>query len=101
MSGQGWPIEPRFDPGDEVVIDDRAALGHCRAPKYLRGLTGKIAHVQGAYRDPERLAYHQPGLPALVLYKVRVPQTTIWPDYQGPAHDTLEVDIYENWLRPA
>ena len=25
----------------------------------------------------------------------------IWPDYHGPAHDTVDVDIYEHWLEPA
>ncbi|MEO1695173.1 MAG: SH3-like domain-containing protein [Pseudomonadota bacterium] len=98
-AGQGWPITPLFDIGDAVVIDDREGLGHCRAPFYLRGLAGNIAHIHGAFRDPERLAYHQPGLPARVLYKVRLRQSDIWPDYAGAANDTLDVDIYENWLR--
>jgi hypothetical protein len=24
----------------------------------------------------------------------------VWPDYDGPAADTLDIDIYEHWLQP-
>lgn len=89
---------PRFAAGDAVRIDDRPALGHCRTPWYLRGRSGVVAEVLGQFRDPERLAYHRPGLPAQVLYKVRFRQKEIWPKYSGPAGDTLEADIYEPWL---
>ena len=92
---------PRFNVGDRVVVDDRAALGHCRTPSFVRGHAGHIAAIQGAFRDPERLAYHRPGLPALVLYKVRFRQSDLWPDYTGPEGDQLELDVYDNWLRPA
>lgn len=94
-------IAPRFEPGDTVEVHDRPAHGHCRAPWYLRGRRGAIAEVQGAFRDPERLAYHRPGLPALVLYKVRFAMADLWPGYGGPAHDHLEADLTEDWLRPA
>lgn len=92
------PADTRFKPGDHVLIDDRMALGHCRTPWYLRGKSGVIASVQGAFHDPEKLAYHRPGLPRKVLYKVRFQQAEIWPAYTGPAHDQLEADIYEHWL---
>ena len=93
--------KPRFTPGDTVRVDDKPAVGHCRTPFYLRGRTGVIAEIQGAFRDPERLAYHRPGLPAQVLYKVRFRQPDLWPGYAGPQSDHLEADIYEGWLRPA
>ena len=81
-------------------ISARPALGHCRTPWYLRGKTGVVAEIQGAFRNPELLAYHKPGLPMMALYKVRVRQTDIWDRYQGPGGDHLEVDIYEHWLEP-
>ena len=90
----------RFTPGDAVRVADRAALGHCRTPFYLRGKTGVIASVHGAFRDPESLAYHKPGLPARVLYKVRFRQRDIWAGYKGPASDQIEADIFEHWLEP-
>ena len=92
---------PRFKPGDRVLVDDRSVTGHCRTPHYLRAHTGVVAAVHGAFRDPERLAYHRPGLPAQVLYKVRFRQAELWPGYAGPAGDHLEADIYDSWLIPA
>jgi hypothetical protein len=93
-------IAARFRPGEAVRVDSRPVEGHCRTPWYLRGKPGTIAAVQGAFRDPERLAYHRPGLPERVLYKVRFRQHDIWPAYDGP-DDHLEADVYEHWLRPA
>ncbi|MGI9424124.1 MAG: SH3-like domain-containing protein [Hyphomicrobiaceae bacterium] len=99
MSGM-TAAAPRFKVGDRVVVDDRPSLGHCRTPTFVRGQSGHITAIQGAFRDPERLAYHRPGLPALVLYKVRFRQSDIWPGYTGQAGDQIELDIYDNWLRP-
>jgi nitrile hydratase len=92
---------PRFAPGDKVRVADRSAVGHCRTPWYLRGKRGEITSIHGTFRDPERLAYHQPGLPAQVLYKVRFKQREIWGRYDGPTTDQLEADIFEHWLEPA
>ena len=100
-SGHNAPPAASFAPGDRVRVPERSALGHCRTPWYLRGKTGVIASVHGKYRDPERLAYHQPGLPAQVLYKVRFRQRDVWLRYPGPRDDQLEADIYEHWLEPA
>lgn len=100
MSAETAHSPPRFQIGDRVRIDKREVFGHCRAPFYLRGLEGEVCDVHGAFRDPERLAYMKPGLPALNLYKVRIPQAAIWSDYRGASHDDLEVDVYENWLQP-
>ena len=88
----------RFAPGDAVRVAGRDALGHCRTPWYLRGKIGIIASVHGSFRDPESLAYHKPGLPAHVLYKVRFKQSAIWGAYKGPDSDQLEADIFEHWL---
>ncbi|MGH6814201.1 MAG: SH3-like domain-containing protein [Hyphomicrobiaceae bacterium] len=94
-------MSAHFKPGDVVTVDDRPALGHCRTPWYVRGRSGVVAEVQGLFRDPERLAYHRPGLPAQVFYKVRFRQTDLWPTYKGAASDRLDVDIADNWLKPA
>lgn len=101
MSGEPILQPPRFVVGARVRIDTRPAVGHCRSPWYLRGRSGTVVAVQGCFRDPERLAYHRPGLPARVLYKIRFAQRELWSDYAGPVTDQLEADIYENWLTPA
>ena len=86
--------------GAEIQVDNRETVGHCRAPLFVRGKPGVVVAHQGVFRDPERLAYHQPGLPALPLYKVRFKQRDLWPDYNGAETDQLELDLYENWLVP-
>lgn len=88
-----------FDVGQPVSVATGDPVGHCRTPWYLRGKPGVVVTRLGVYRDPVRLAYHKPGLPALPLYKVRFRQADVWPDYAGPAGDTLEADIYEPWLQ--
>jgi nitrile hydratase len=95
------PIKTRFAVGDRVAVASRLALGHCRTPWYLRGRRGFVADVQGIYHDPERLAYHKPGLPLAVLYKIRFLQRDLWPGYKGAPDDHLEADIYEYWLERA
>jgi len=91
---------PRFAPGERVRVAVGPALGHCRTPFYLRGQTGTVVSVAGRYRDPEKLAYHRPGLPARYLYRVRFAQTSIWRNAAETAEDTLVADIYEHWLDP-
>jgi hypothetical protein len=90
----------RFALGHAVRVAARPIVGHCRTPWYLRGKVGEVAAVQGRFRNPELLAYHKPGLPAQVLYKVRFKQSDVWARYGGPAGDHLEADIYEHWLEP-
>ena len=41
------------------------------------------------------------GLPKRPLYRVRIRQTDIWPDYKGSDKDVLELEIYEHWLEKA
>ena len=45
-----------------------------------------------------QLAYGFDGLPKRTLYRVRIPQTDIWPEYKGNPKDILELEIYEHWL---
>ncbi|MGD9804599.1 MAG: SH3-like domain-containing protein [Hyphomicrobiaceae bacterium] len=97
MSTRASP-SARFAVGDRVVVASRPPHGHCRTPWYLRGRSGTVASIHGAYHDPERLAYHKPGLPLQTLYKVRFLQADLWQTYRGPSDDHLEADIYEDWL---
>lgn len=50
------------------------------------------------FRIPRSLAYDRDGLPAQPLYRVRFRQREVWPDYAGPEHDTIDVEIYQHWL---
>jgi nitrile hydratase subunit beta len=75
--------------------------GHLRTPFYIRGRTGTVERICGAFPNPEELAQMRSGLPAQPLYRVRFLQKNVWPDYAGPASDVLEVEIYQHWLEPA
>lgn len=99
MSATKSAVKPLFKTGATVRVVKRPVEGHCRTPWYLRGKSGVVVGVQGVFADPERLAYHKPGLPAQILYKVRFLQSEIWPRYPGPVTDHLEADIYEYWLQ--
>jgi nitrile hydratase len=90
----------RFKPGDRVAVRFADPPGHIRTPWYIRGQQGIIERVCGAFPNPEELAFRRPGLPAQPLYRVRFQQRQVWPDYPGPAHDTIEIEIYQHWLEP-
>ncbi len=94
-------IPPRFAPGTRVRVRFADPPGHLRTPWYVRGQDGIIERLCGAYPNPEELAYNRPGTPAQPLYRVRFRQRELWPDYLGPAADTVEVEIYQHWLEPA
>jgi hypothetical protein len=94
----------RFAPGDRVQVRfDWPETGpqrvHVRTPHYLRGRTGVIERMFGAYPNPEGLAFGKSGLPAQPLYQVRFEQAPLWSKEKSP--DTLVADLYENWLQPA
>lgn len=95
------PLPGRALPaGTPVVIRKQPPEAHCRTPFYLRGVKGEIAEVRGRFRDPSLLAFHKPGLPMRVLYRVRFKQKDVWPDYTGGPNDTVVADIFEYWIDP-
>lgn len=91
----------RFSVGAPVRLRRAYTPGHVRAPWYLRGCEGRICHVVGEFGNPEEMAYGRHDGAKLMLYRVRFRQSEVWPDYAGPAHDTLEVEVYDNWLEDA
>jgi nitrile hydratase len=90
-----------FAHGDRVRIIDLGKPGHVRTPLYVRGKVGVIDHVCGAFENPEERAYGRVGRERIPLYRVRLMQRDIWPDYPGPESDSLVIEIYSHWLRPA
>ncbi len=94
-------MNARFAAGARVTVRRLDPPGHMRAPTYIRGKTGTVERVCGAFRNPETLAYGGAGLPKQPLYRVRFPQVQVWPAYGGAPADTVDVEIYEHWLEPA
>jgi nitrile hydratase subunit beta len=88
----------RFAAGDTVRVRRAYPLGHVRTPTYVRGHSGVVERLCGSYPNPEELAYARAGLPVLPLYRVRFRQEELWTDYQGQPSDTVDVEIFENWL---
>ncbi|MGE3806957.1 MAG: SH3-like domain-containing protein [Gemmataceae bacterium] len=92
------PPRACFQPGDRVRVRALFPPGHVRTPWYIRGKEGIIERVLPAFPNPEECAYGRSGLPGQPLYRVRFLQRELWPDYQGAAGDTIDVEIYQHWL---
>lgn len=84
--------------GDPVRVKAMFPPGHARIPYYCRGKTGVVERICGTFRNPEQLAYGNTQAEKLTLYRVHFKHTELWPDYQGPEHDGVELEIFEHWL---
>jgi nitrile hydratase len=92
--------EPGFAAGERVRVRAGFAPGHIRTPFYIRGKTGVVERVLATFPDPEERAFGRSGLPGRRLYRVRFPQREVWPNYGGSSADTVDIEIYEQWLQP-
>jgi nitrile hydratase subunit beta len=90
----------RFRQGDAVRISERYAPGHVRTPVYVRGRQGTIERVLPRFLNPELEAYGVNEGTETQLYRVRLSQDSLWPDYEGRPRDVVEIEIYEHWLEP-
>lgn len=90
----------RFDIGDQVRISNREEVRHHRVPAYVKGHSGTIERVCRPQGRPELLALGESGVPKQTVYRVHINQDQLWQDYQGPAQDTLEIEVFEHWLEP-
>ena len=70
-------------------------------PGTSAGKTGTVERICGEYKNPEQLAFGDYDAARYPLYRVRFDQAHVWPDYDGPAADTVDVEIFEHWLEPA
>ncbi len=101
MSAQAFGAADPFAVGAAVRVRLSWPPGHIRTPAYIRGHVGTVAANLGAHPNPEEIAFRRSGQPGSVLYRVRFRQDVVWPDYRGPASDTLDVEIYHHWLEAA
>lgn len=91
-------MNARYAVGDAVRVRTAYPAGHCRTPFYCRGKTGVVVRHCGAFRNPEELAYGVQDGARTPMYRVRFAQKALWPDYDGPAHDKCDIEIFEHWL---
>lgn len=90
----------RLAVGTVVLIEDLGLACHYRTPLYVRGRTGEVIRYCGRFPNPEALAYGDRAAPPLELYRVRLKQADLWPEYEGGPDDVLEIEVYRHWLRP-
>jgi nitrile hydratase len=83
-----------------VRILDLGKPGHVRTPLYVRDKFGTIDRYCGTFENPENRAYGRVGRERIPLYRVRLMQRDLWPDYDGADGDSLVLEIYEHWLQP-
>ena len=86
----------RLKVGNLALIKPAFPLGHRRTPFYMRGKEGVTERICGAFPNTEEIAYGFDGEPKTFLYRARFPQNHVWPDHKGPAHDVIEMEIFEH-----
>jgi hypothetical protein len=91
---------PLYAPGARVRIVDLVKAGHVRVPHYAREKVGVVERYGGTYENPEDRAYGRGRGTTVRLYRIRLRQPDLWPDYAGDPTDTLELEVYDHWLRP-
>jgi nitrile hydratase len=92
------PVAAKFKAGDAVVVRRAFPIGHVRTPFYVRGKPGVVERPCGTFGNPEELAYARLDRPKQPLYRVRFLQREVWPQYEGNPQDTVDVEIFQNWL---
>ena len=99
MAATAEPVN--YANGASVRVRIGSPEHHFRTPAYIQGRVGVVDALCGVYPNPESLAHGGDGLPRQPLYRIRLRQTDLWPEYGGNPADTLLVDVYQNWLEPA
>ena len=94
----GTDSEPAFDTGDRVVVRNHAPSGHTRCPRYVRRAEGVVGAVRGDHTLPDAAAHGDER--SEPLYNVEFTATELWNE-RGRSGDTVSVDLWESYLRPA
>ena len=85
--------------GDRIRILTRSPVGHYRVPLYLRGKAGVVETViEPAGIDNEEEAYGRNAGMKRHYYRIALPMTEIWADYEGSPRDGLHIEVFETWL---
>ena len=90
---------PIFMPREKVRILTRTPIGHYRVPTYLRGKVGVVvAVIQPTLVNNEEEGYGRDAGKRRHYYRISFPMHEVWPNYAGPLHDSLIVEVFETWL---
>lgn len=89
---------PRFAPGERVRARMMNPATHTRLPRYVRGRTGLVESVNGAFVFPDSNAHGAGEAPAW-CYTVRFSAQELWGP-EGDTHSTVSIDAWEAYLEP-
>ena len=85
----GSPAAGAFAVGDRVTVRRMAPAAHHRCPRYVRGATGTVARIEGAWPHPGDDAPE-------AVYTVRFANADLWGDDAEPG--SVTVDLWERYL---
>ncbi|HET8619937.1 MAG TPA: nitrile hydratase subunit beta [Acidimicrobiales bacterium] len=85
----GAPAAGAFAVGDRVTVRRMAPAAHHRCPRYVRGATGTVARIEGAWPRPGDDAPE-------AVYSVRFANADLWGDDAEPG--SVTVDLWEGYL---
>ena len=83
----------RFHVGDRVKVERANPSGNPRTPGYIRGKSGIVTALHGSIDNPLDHWGAYPPLCSVLFLVCEV--------FGGASHDTLSVDLHEDWLAPA
>jgi nitrile hydratase len=91
---------PKYAVGDRVRIIDDSPVGHTRKARYVRGKTGEVVLVHGAFIYPDS-AGNGLGDDPQHVYNVRFDAAELWGDDFGDPNGSVYVDVWEPYIEPA
>jgi len=93
------PVPARFEVGQQVRARNMHPAGHTRLPRYTRGKRGTIDLDHGVFVFPDTNAHFLGEKPQHV-YSVRFSARELWGE-QAASHDSVYVDLWDDYLEPA
>ena len=92
-------LTPRFHVGDRVRGRNIHPTTHTRMPRYTRGKTGVVARDRGVFILPDSEQESAESKPQHV-YLIHFRAHELWGE-RTSAHDSLYIDMWEDYLEPA
>jgi nitrile hydratase beta subunit len=94
------PIEPAFESGDRVEVQNIHPENHTRCPEYVRQAIGEIEEVRGTFVYPDANAHGEGESPG-PLYTVRFDPEELWGEEHTDGNGSRYVDLWESYLKEA
>jgi nitrile hydratase len=87
-------VDPRFEPGDAVVVRNQHPEGHTRGPGYLRRCVGVVDAVRGGFELPDASAHGEKRVEP--LYGVTFDAEDVWGDSSDGT--AIHIDLWESYI---